>query len=125
MPMKLSLFSRQVVWSAVIAIAGGRGLALRADDGPATRASLKFQVDGKPIDRDSFDRVSYASVLKKAAPSVVNVSSTKKVSARQEDMFNDPMFRRFFGMPEGGGGGGRSQTQHSLGSGVIVSSDGY
>src|SRR5689334_4936764 len=52
----------------------------------------------------SFDRqplVSFADVVKRATPAVVNISSSKVVKAQKNGMddqlFNDPMFRQFFG----------------------------
>jgi serine protease Do len=60
-------------------------------------------------------------------PAVVNISSTKTVRERSRDLmpfFNDPFFERFFGdqfrhqIP-------RERREQSLGSGVIVRSDGY
>ena len=62
---------------------------------------------------------SYAPVVKKVAPAVVNVYAAKVVQ-RQNPLFNDPIFRHFFGIP---GGSGR-QVQRSLGSGVIVDPSG-
>src|SRR5579863_6895909 len=70
---------------------------------------------------------SFAPVVKHAMPAVVNISSSKVVKAQQmpRGMFDDPMFRQFFGgrMPEGQQP--RSQRETSLGSGVVVSQDGY
>ena len=81
------------------------------------------------VNTDALDRasgpVSYAPIVQKAAPSVVNIYSTTIVHMRpmMNPFFNDPLFRQFFGdeMPE------RSMTrkEESLGSGIIVSSDGY
>ena len=59
--------------------------------------------------------LSFAPVVKKVAPAVVNVYAAKVVQNRNP-LFNDPIFRHFFGIP---GNGGR-QVQRSLGSGVIV-----
>ncbi|HEU5017760.1 MAG TPA: Do family serine endopeptidase, partial [Pseudolabrys sp.] len=59
-------------------------------------------------------RWSYAPVVKRVAPAVVNVYAAKVVR-NQNPLFDDPIFRHFFGVP----GGGR-QVQRSLGSGVIV-----
>jgi len=66
-------------------------------------------------------RMSYAPVVQKAAPSVVNVYAAKIVENRNPFM-DDPFFRRFFG--GGGGGMPREQVQRSLGSGVIVDGSG-
>jgi Do/DeqQ family serine protease len=66
-------------------------------------------------------RMSYAPVVQKAAPSVVNVYAAKIVANRNPFM-DDPFFRRFFG--GGGGGMPREQVQRALGSGVIVDAAG-
>ena len=66
-------------------------------------------------------RMSYAPVVQKAAPSVVNVYAAKIVENRNPFM-DDPFFRRFFG--GGGGGMPREQVQRSLGSGVVVDASG-
>ena len=58
---------------------------------------------------------SYAPVVKRVAPAVVNVYAAKVVQNRNP-LFDDPIFRHFFGVP---GNGGR-QVQRSLGSGVII-----
>jgi Do/DeqQ family serine protease len=65
-------------------------------------------------------RLSYAPVVQRVAPSVVNVYAAKVVENRNP-FFDDPFFRRFFG---GQGGLQREQKQSSLGSGVIVDASG-
>jgi Do/DeqQ family serine protease len=65
-------------------------------------------------------RLSFAPVVKRVAPAVVNVYAARVVENRVP-LFDDPIFRRFFG---GGSGGPREQVQRSLGSGVIVDSSG-
>ncbi|MBS1874162.1 MAG: DegQ family serine endoprotease [Acidobacteria bacterium] len=83
--------------------------------------------------------VSFAPIVKKSAPSVVNISSTKVIKAasnlqqrnrrgqqqqQQNPFLDDPFFRQFFGegpfntVP-------RDRRESALGSGVIVSPDGY
>jgi len=67
---------------------------------------------------------TFAPIVKRTAPAVVNVSSSKVVKNQgtPSGFFSDPMFRQFFGnIPQQP----REQKLHSLGSGVIVSSDGY
>ncbi len=63
-------------------------------------------------------RLSFAPVVKKAAPAVVNVYAAKVVQTRNP-LFDDPIFRHFFNIPGGG-----PQVQRSLGSGVIVDPSG-
>ncbi len=64
-------------------------------------------------------RASYAPVVNRVAPAVVNVYAARMVQNRNP-LFEDPVFRRFFGVPDGGA----NQIQRSLGSGVIVDSSG-
>jgi serine protease Do len=73
-------------------------------------------------------KTSYAPIVKEVLPSVVNISSSKvvKASREMEQLQMDPMFRQFFG-GEGHGqfGAPKDQREKSLGSGVIVSPEGY
>ena len=100
----------------------------------------QLNIENTPVNREAHGTTSYAPVLKRAAPSVVNIYSTRTVRLRRMPLmnpfFNDPMFRQFFGPGEGdsqgggrGGNGRGGQTftrkEQSLGSGVIVSADGY
>lgn len=66
--------------------------------------------------------LSFAPVVKRAAPAVVNVF-TRKTVRRRNPFANDPFFERFF--REFGGLGTGRRMQNSLGSGVILTSDGY
>jgi len=89
----------------------------------ARDAGPSLTVDTKPIVRDSKAVTSYAPVIKKVAPSVVNIYSTVNVPVRP--FMNDPFFRRFFGNPPGNGNRQYTRPQTSLGSGVIVTPNGY
>ncbi len=63
-----------------------------------------------------------------ARPAVVNISTTSTVTMEENpfgDMFNDPFFRHFFGDQFGHPGEKRKFKSSALGSGVIVSPDGY
>ena len=124
--MKFSLLSRRSLAVLSLTLLGGGAIAVWAADNHAARPPVKFQLDSKAIDRDSAERVSYAAIVKKAAPSVVYISSSKTVRpARMNINLNDPAIRRLFGGQIPGNLVPRNLTQESLGSGVIVSSDGY
>ena len=69
--------------------------------------------------------LSFAPLVKKAAPAVVNIFTKKTVRSRSfSPLFDDPFFRRFFGKSFQFGPRERQKVQNSLGSGVIVRSDG-
>jgi serine protease DegQ len=63
---------------------------------------------------------SYRDAAVKAIPSVVNIYTTKKVRLNRNPMLDDPFFRKFFGDRPNS-----AQKLSSLGSGVIVSPDGF
>jgi Do/DeqQ family serine protease len=70
--------------------------------------------------------LSYAPLVRNAAPAVVNIFTHKIVRARQAvPLFDDPFFRRFFGDQFAPGLNQRqTRKQNSLGSGVIVGPEG-
>ena len=73
-------------------------------------------------------RDSYADVVDRVAPAVVTIRSSKRVRAAQQyPFFDDPFFRQFFGNGNRGRQqpDDRSQMERALGSGVIVTPDGY
>ncbi len=126
--------------SAVIALAaGGLTWSVNAFADSATHPNVTVKRDDQSIARDNVaESGSYAPVVKRVAPSVVKVFVTERAkdvpSPEMPGFFNDPDLRRFFGIPgpsnNFGGRSGRSPTmrqpqQEGLGSGVIVSTDGY
>src|SRR5437868_5903645 len=64
-------------------------------------------------------RLSYAPIVQRVQPAVVNVYAAKMVQNRNP-LLDDPIFRRFFGVP----GQQPEQMQRSLGSGVMVDASG-
>jgi serine protease Do len=71
---------------------------------------------------------SLAPIIKEVSPSVVNIYTTKKVKTMAPLLpyFDDPLFRQFFGAPRGGVDQlPRERREQALGSGVILSEDGY
>jgi Do/DeqQ family serine protease len=70
---------------------------------------------------------SYADAVDRVSPAVVTIRSAKRVrEAQQFPFLDDPFFRQFFGNPrQRSPRGGNYETQHALGSGVIVRADGH
>ncbi|UFZ06421.1 DegQ family serine endoprotease [Bradyrhizobium ontarionense] len=64
-------------------------------------------------------RLSYAPIVQRVQPAVVNVYAAKVVQNRNP-FLDDPVFRRFFGLQ----GGPQEQMQRSLGSGVMIDPSG-
>ena len=98
---------------------------------PAHVAALKVPVDETSVPRDALPRGSFAPIVKKVAPGVVKIETTttiKNTSIQQSPGSNDPLWKRFFGdqfgqmVPPHQLG---PQREHGLGSGVIVTKDGY
>ena len=75
----------------------------------------------------SSEVLSFNQSINEAVHSVVNISTKKRIKTGNnpiEQMFNDPFFRQFFG-PGFGESLPKERLQQSLGSGVILSKDGY
>ena len=68
-------------------------------------------------------QASYADAAQKASPAVVNVFSSKDGSLPPDPRAKDPLFRYFFGNKNNNKQ--QEQPAANLGSGVIVSSEGY
>lgn len=129
-------FQHRFSWilSGTILASGGLALAGVAF-GEQSKVSVK--VDEQSIVRsDKIEVASFSPVVKRVAPSVVKVLVTERAKnvPMQEinPFFDDPMLRQFFGDQFGGNGSSRSRNrtyrqpqQEGLGSGVIVSTDGY
>ena len=91
--------------------------------GPAQAGQAQLAQLAPPLERrvpaPGEVKLSYAPLVRKVAPAVVNVYAAKLVQNRNP-LFDDPLFRQFFGRDMGG----REQVQRSLGSGVIVDPSG-
>ncbi len=66
--------------------------------------------------------VSYAAAVEAAAPAVVNIYTSKTIETPVNPLFADPRFRQFFGIDRVPT---RKRMASSLGSGVIISAQGY
>ena len=84
-------------------------------------AEAKFPQDAAPVEHDRSPRLaSYAEVLKRVTPSVVSVFPARLT--QPGELREDELLKRFFGAKPGAEGDDRFR---SVGSGVIVSADGY
>ncbi|MFZ0211930.1 MAG: Do family serine endopeptidase [Candidatus Acidiferrales bacterium] len=68
----------------------------------------------------------FASVVRPALPAIVNIRTTRVIKAQQNmpGFFDNPLFQQFFGN-QFGQGQPQTERESSLGSGVIINSDGY
>jgi serine protease Do len=128
------------MFAACLIAVSGLGWAASAlkNDG---KSAVTIKVDEKPVSSaNSPLGPSYAPIVKRVAPSVVRVevsekSKTVAVDGQMSPFANNPGFREFFGdqfgQQQGRGSKRRGQllqqqpAQEGLGSGVIVSADGY
>jgi serine protease Do len=122
-------------------LAGAMILSLGMAGWGVARASQKFFTPGVHISLNLADpaegpsRTGFAPIVKSVLPDVVNISTSKVVKASDRNQFDmpdgmPPFFQQFFGQQFGPNSENRSprqrdQREDSLGSGVIVSPDGY
>jgi serine protease Do len=113
-------------------VGGGTALIEQNAFAKDKAAPVRLQVDENPVQREKQMVTSFSSVVQEVSPSVVKVYTTFKApeGARPQmnQFFDDPMFRRFFGERFGSPEGMRRMPmpkQTGVGSGVIVTKDGY
>lgn len=118
--------------AGAVVLAGSALAFTQKPKAEAENPPLKITVDERPATRDAAGRTTFAPVVKKVTPGVVKVFTTTRAhnvtyNGAPGDM--DDLFRRFFGNPFPGGQP-RQHTfgaprQQGIGSGVIVTKDGY
>ncbi|MGE5807743.1 MAG: DegQ family serine endoprotease [Nitrospirota bacterium] len=117
------------VSAAVILVLGVFvGLILSSHVGIMSTLPAKSQISSKTIDILTQLSEAQSEVAAVATPSVVNISTTRVIKSREEapfDLFDDPFFKRFFGDQFPHPNIPKEHKEQSLGSGVIVSDDGY
>jgi serine protease Do len=123
---KTSVWVAAIVGAGLIASGTVAFSAGSANDN-GQKPPLSIKTDNAPIDRDPKLGNSFAPIVQKVIPSVVQVDVTGK-SANGNALGNSEMqdqLRKFFGkgfqIPEQP----ETQNQKALGSGVIISTDGY
>ena len=130
--MKLRSFSHTLRLTLLVPLAFS-ALALAENKLP------EIAVDAAPLERTHEN--SFAPIVEKVSPSVVTISISKSMRVGERGpgrnpLMDDPFFRKFFGIPDEEQGGGRDKGGDAakgrkrmmpvgLGSGVIVSKDGY
>ncbi|MFM7295066.1 MAG: trypsin-like peptidase domain-containing protein [Burkholderiales bacterium] len=101
---------------------------IRPDWNPWRKNIVEIRQDGTPGSvigvSGSVSRASYAEAASRAKVSVVNVSTSRaRALPKGHPLAGDPLFRRFFGVPDDGDNPGEEAETSSLGSGVIVNAD--
>ena len=130
-----SFFNRRkaLVAAGALAVAGvfAAGAQSHSSD---SKPAVEVKRDSHVVNRGALENASFSSVVKRVSPSVVKITTetkAKRVAARGNRRgqlppgFEDnPMFRQFFGgnMPDLEQ---QQPAQSGLGSGVIISADGY
>lgn len=121
--------SAALAFVAVVLIVGGVfGLAASSWAGHSVLGAtheipVYIAQTGRSANEPTHNPMGFAPLFKPALPAVVSITSSRIVKVPQSPFFNDPFFQQFFG----------GQTPHSpqeqrergLGSGVIISPDGY
>lgn len=114
----------EAVLAANLALALAVIVALSACKGRGSTLATGSPADAAPI-ADAPPQNSYADVVSRDAPAVVTIRADKRVRMPQQfPFFDDPFFRGLFGnqMPQQRP---QESLERALGSGVIVSADGY
>ena len=121
--------ARRICLTALAVVLGAAGLAYAAAPASAPSAKIEIKRDAAVVDRTKSEPSSYSPMVKRVAPSVVKITTetrARRVSrmgpGQEFPGFDNPMFREFFGgrIPEM-----PAPPQGGLGSGVIISADGY
>ena len=119
-----TLFNRRkALWAAgVLALAGAFAAGAQSSNN-----AVAVKRDPQPVNRGPLETGSFSNVVKRVAPSVVKITTMTKAkrvagNVNQFPGFDNPMFRQFFGgrVPQI-----ETPAQSGLGSGVIISADGY
>jgi serine protease Do len=126
---------RRSIWTAAVLAVAGVFAGVQAAQNN-TNPAIALKRDAQPANRDKLERASFADVIKRVSPSVVKVTmhtKARKVAISGNDLpFGDDPLAEIFGY---GGRNGRGRgfqaperiepPMSGLGSGVIISPDGY
>src|SRR5882724_1863047 len=122
MTMKTNLSFLHLTVAAMLCVGTFSGWVV-----PRTDAATlpRLNVQNSALNRDKPQPASFAPIVKKVSPSVVNIYTTKTVreNPAMSPLLDDPFFRQYFGVPLENAP--RERREQALGSGVIISEDGY
>ena len=124
-PLRLGVF---LLGGAALSLGTGLALSTASNGNDAQNAPLHVQVDNSPLARDVKEGNSFAPIVKKVAPSVVKVFVTMKASESPMSNPDLDFFRRLLRRRRAESddpGQPHIPSEHGLGSGVIVSPNGY
>jgi serine protease Do len=108
---------------AVVAGSYAVVLTVHATDQQSKAKSIGLVIDDRPLAHEVKLSTSFAPIVKQVAPSVVKVEiniQSKETGNNMPGLPDDPMFRQFFGQRKM-----YTPPEHGVGSGVIVTKDGY
>ena len=115
-----------ILAACVVAFAGAFAAGAQSTK-PGNKAAVDLRRDPRDVNRGPLESGSFSSVVKRVAPSVVKITTStkaKRVAGTNPAIppgFDHPMFRQFFNP----GPAIQTPPQNGLGSGVIISVDGY
>ena len=120
-----SFFNRRpTLWVAcVLAVLGAFAAGAQSSARSGEKPAVAIRKDADPVHRGPMELASFSSVVKQVAPSVVKITTAtkaKRVAGQVPPGFEHPMFRQFFGQRQF-----ETPPQAGLGSGVVISTDGY
>lgn len=116
--LSLTLIGVLCLALAGILYLGSRGSRFALADGSGLEGP---EIEALENQNRAFERIAQA-----VTPAVANIRTTQVIKVQQSPFFMDPFFRQFFGDMFGPQFGiPREYREHSLGSGVILSRDGY
>ena len=132
-PSAPSSLLRRALWSFAGAVCAGALLWSLVSAGGDARAAVAVKLDDHPLSPSASESTaSFAPVVKRVAPSVVKVLVTERAKSvpatNLPQLFDNPAFRQLFGDQFNQLNGQlqvQQPPQEGLGSGVIVSADGY
>lgn len=118
---------RKALWAAgALALAGAFAAGAQSTSANS-KPAIDVKRDPHVVNRGPLENGSFSHVVKRVSPSVVKITTTTKArkiaaNANQFPGFDNPVFRQFFGgnLPQI-----EQPQQNGLGSGVIISADGY